>query len=509
MPSERRLHPTSIIFQIGKQFGAFALPLLFLFIGLGSDEDRWEAYAAIFILPYAGFALTRYLSFRYSYGDTELVIRHGFVFRNQRHVPYDRIQNIDAVQNVLHRMLGVVEVRIQTGGGTEPEATLSVLTPADLDEMRQRVFGSRAYAQQTAGATMAEEATTQTAPPETPQKLLHLSPGDIALYGIVENRGLFVIAAAIGLLWEFVAMPGVLQRYLGERPGRWIVGRVSSMVEGGTTAAWRAAILVIAFILLFLLVSRVFSIIWALIRLHDFNVVKTGEDLRTEYGLLTRVAQTIPRRRIQTVTVRRTPLHRMFRRASVRVSTAAGIAERRDESRREWFGPIVRQDEVPALLSALIPGLNVTSLEWTGVHPRAIWRVLRRSLFSAAVFQLLVLAFAGWRGLWLAPVCLAWSVTSSRLYTRNLGWAMTRDVVAFKTGTFVHAVTIAPLVRVQSVSLHESPFDRRTSMARVSVDTAGTGGGGYGVDVPYLPHETAGQLHGRLKEAAASTAFQW
>lgn len=504
MPSENRLHPTSIIFQIGKQFGALAVPLLVLFIGLGTDEDRWQAYAVVFIVPYAAFAITRYLSFRYSYGDTELVIRHGFIFRNQRHVPYDRIQNIDAVQNVLHRLLGVVEVKIQTGAGGEPEATLSVLTPADLQEMRQRVFGSRAYQQQHAHDAEAPQA----APART---LIHLGPADISLYGIVENRGLFVIAAAIGLLWEFAAMPKLLERYFGEGPGRWIVDRVGHMVGGESGAAWRAVLLGLFAVLLFLLISRVFSIVWALIRLHDFNVVQTGDDLRTEYGLLTRVVQTIPRRRIQTITVRQTPLHRLFGRASVRVGTAGGSKEEhgRDSSRREWFAPIIRQEEVPALLTTLVPGVDLAAITWSAVHPRAFGRVFRRTLFTAALVLLVVVFFAGWRALWLSPILVAWTAMTARWYTRNLGWTITRDVVAFRTGTLVRAITIAPLVRVQSASFHESPFDRRTGMARVSVDTAGTGGGGYHVNVPYLERDTAQSLHGQLGAAAASTAFQW
>jgi putative membrane protein len=151
----------------------------------------------------------------------------------------------------------------------------------------------------------------------------------------------------------------------------------------------------------------------------------------------------------------------------------------------------------------------VTALDWTGVHPRAFWRVFRRSLVWTAMFQLLVLAFAGWRGLWLAPVLLAWDLISSRLYTRNLGWTTTRDVVAFKTGKLVRVFTLAPLVRVQSVSLSETPFDRRTKMARISVDTAGTGGGGYDVAVPYLPRDTARDLYAQLSAAAATTVFQW
>ena len=75
------------------------------------------------------------------------MIQSGLIFRNERHIPYARIQNLDAVQNVVHRLLRVIEVRVQTGAGAEPEATISVLPAAALDEMRRRVFAREATPQ--------------------------------------------------------------------------------------------------------------------------------------------------------------------------------------------------------------------------------------------------------------------------------------------------------------------------------------------------------------------------
>jgi putative membrane protein len=510
MPSERRLHPFSILFNIGKRFGALALPLLLLVVGMGTDEDRWQGYAMVFIVPYALIVLTHYLSYRYRYDDSELVIRQGFIFRNQRHVPYDRIQNIDAVQNVLHRLLNVVEVRIQTGGGSEPEATLSVLALDDLEEMRRRVFGSAAAARGRSTGHQADEATGEV-PPAVPasRTLVRLPARELALFGVIENRGLFVIAAALGLLWELASMPNLVERFFGEQAGRSLFRSVARaiFVEGGPSA--RAVALGAAGVVLFLLVSRVFSIVWAFIRLYGFTVVQTGDDLRTEYGLLTRVVQTIPRRRIQTVTVRQTPLHRWLKRASVRVSTAGGSEQERSSLRREWFAPVLPEEDVEPLLASLLPGVSLGGLEWRGVHVRAFGRVLRRSLIGTAVFQAMALLVFGVSGWLLLPVLLAWAVFTSRLYVSRLGWTLTREVVAFRTGTLVHATTVAPLVRIQAVALHESPFDRRARMARVRVDTAGSDGGGYDVNVPYLPREAADRLHADLSAAAATTAFQW
>jgi len=42
MPSERRLHPLSIFFNVGKRLTAMLLPLVVVLAGRGSAEDWWS-----------------------------------------------------------------------------------------------------------------------------------------------------------------------------------------------------------------------------------------------------------------------------------------------------------------------------------------------------------------------------------------------------------------------------------------------------------------------------------
>ena len=44
----------------------------------------------------------------------------------------------------MHRLFNVAEVHIETGGGAEPEARISVLHMTAFEEMRRRVFEGRA-----------------------------------------------------------------------------------------------------------------------------------------------------------------------------------------------------------------------------------------------------------------------------------------------------------------------------------------------------------------------------
>ena len=83
----------------------------------------------------------------------------------------------------------------------------------------------------------------------------------------------------------------------------------------------------------FLVLVRIISMIWAFVRLYDFRLTRVGEDLRTEYGLFTKVAATVPIRRVQAITINAGPLHRWLERATVRVATAGGTGKK-DSQRR-------------------------------------------------------------------------------------------------------------------------------------------------------------------------------
>ena len=123
------------------------------------------------------------------------MITSGLIFRNERRIPYSRIQNIDAVQNLFHRLFGVVEVRVETGGGDTPEASLRVLPRGALDEMRERVFAGRGRA-----VVPAAEGAVSAVQEERPELLLRLRTRELLLAGFIESRGLIIIMAAFGLV---------------------------------------------------------------------------------------------------------------------------------------------------------------------------------------------------------------------------------------------------------------------------------------------------------------------
>ena len=509
MPSEpprgsaKRLHPWSVLFLLAGQLRQFALPVFVaLVLGSRARETAWQLYALPVLIPYALFVVVRYLTFNYRFGDGELVIQSGLFFKNERHLPYSRIQNLDAVQNAMHRLLGVVDVRVDTGSGAEADATLRVISRLAYEEMRQRVLDERAIPRGIVAGAGAADHT-----------VVALRPRDLAVLGLIENRAGVLVAAVLGLLWE----TGMLARALSgvgidmAREGvvrRLIVSifrdgllRFDDILKAGAAVAG------------LLIVLRILSIVWAMVRLHGFRLTLVGADLRTEYGLLTRVSATVPLHRIQTLTVRRGLIHRWFDRATVSVETAggdaAGQAPGQSSRGRESLAPVIHESDLPDLLRIVAPDLRLAGVAWHGPAAGAFGRELRARLVLAVIAALLSALVLGWWASAVLALAVVWGCVSARVYTAHLGWAVIDGAVLFRSGWIRRHLTLARFSKVQSVTMTQSPFDRRHRMASVRVDTAGAGDTAHRVAIPYLRLETATELAGQLAAAAARTEFRW
>ena len=86
----------------------------------------------------------------------------------------------------------------------------------------------------------------------------------------------------------------------------------------------------------------------------------SGDDLRTHFGLLTRVSTTIPVRRIQTMTFVTAPCTAWLKRVGVRVETAGGQAGTPGGVvDREWLAPLVRVADLPLITRIILPELDL------------------------------------------------------------------------------------------------------------------------------------------------------
>ncbi len=488
-----RLHRSSWLFALTGSLRQLILPLIaVLFFGVRGD-DRW--FGTPFILTaFVGAMLIRALwhqwTFRYGFGPRGLVIREGLIFRNVRQIEYARIENIDTERGLLHRLLDVAQVRVQTSTGGKPEALISVLDLGAVQEMRQRVFADTRSTAQAAETPAAET-------PEEP-RLLHLPPMELVRYGLIDNRGMILVAAGAGFLHQ-----AGLFRIDREVIDYWL--RSMPLADVAGLGIVMQIVLTLVVIISALVVVRILSVVMALITLHEFALTRHDGDLRVRYGLLTRIALTLRTRRIQAVHQSESPLHRLFGRVSLDVDLAGdsgGDGEQRNPERMKtrWLAPVCPTAAAPALIASALPVFDpAASPDWQPLAAGARSRIFRR---SALVFLLIVAGPAWWylRGaaVFCIPLVVALAWMHAHLYVKYTRWALERDVLLFRSGWLTRQLTIVPRDRVQSLNVSASPFDRRRHMASLSVDTAGGSARSAGVHIRYLPADVAQRLAASL-----------
>jgi len=481
--SQRRLHPLSWVFVLAAFARQFVVPLAaIVFFGARDDGSLW---GLLFVIPLLIAAIWRQMAFRYAFEADSLVIRDGWLFRNVRRIDYGRIENIDTERGLLHQLFDVAEVRIESSTGGKAEGRMRVLSLAAVQELRERIFDERS-----------RTAPTATTKADQPQVLLRLAPGELLRYGLIDNRGLVLVVAFVGLLlqanlidWARDDLIALNESIAALGPGMWIA-------------------LAIGPVAVLLVVTRLLSIGWAIVTLYDFTLARQASDLRVSYGLLTRVALTLRLPRIQSVRQTQTVLHRLFDRVALTVDSAGdGASPEHQEGRQaaprlRWLAPVCTPDTASEIIHVALPMVDATAVpDWRALAPGARARIFRKTLLAtAAISALPAAALLSWASLptmmsllllpLLAP--LAWwrAVT----YTRHTRWALTREALMFRSGWLTRHLHIVPRNRVQAVKIRVSPFDRRQGMGTLLVDTAGAGATQGPIHIPYLESATVARL---------------
>ncbi len=486
-----RLHPSSVIFRVVPHARALIVPgLAILFVARGGG---WQAWLMLLFIPSVAYELFQYFTYRYELHPGELVVRSGLLWKQERHIPVGRIHALDSTRGPLHRLFRVAEIRVETAGGEKPEATLRVLSQAHGERLRAALRAARA-AEGAADAAEGDGAADQ--PDEN--VILRLDLPDLIRLGMVSMRGAAAAAVLVGLAWEFDLFDQLS-----------IFDNIRRIAE--SLPAGRLAFLVALTVITVPTLLVVVSIVWSIVRLHGFTLAERDDDFRLTCGMLTQYTATIPRRRIQLVSVIDSPIRRLFGRVSVRVETAGGSAELEEKKiiGQKWFIPLLPAEDLAPVVRAVTPRLDLGALDWRPLSPRAF----RRRAKVGVIVGLLPAALAGvflwpW-GLLVALVSVPLMLWLERLALRRSGYALFDEGVAYRSGILTRRTTATFFNKIQSVTLAESPFDRRRDMATIDVDTAGAGAAGHRVRISYIDRPDADRLYETMSARAERTSLTW
>ena len=491
-----RLHNISPLFLFIEAIKKSVLPLLIGIVGTSGDKQDFIIIAIASLASV--ITIVQFWFYHYWLEEDRLVVKEGILFKSLRQVPYERIQNLNVEKNVLHRLFNVATLQVESASGVKPEAVIRVISD-DQVKFIQRVIKQRSNAvdeteEKVEAIVNDDNDTEETVMPP----LYQMSDKDVATYGFISHRALVPIGIVASILSQndyyrnkFISM---LQNFVGElHVERWAI--TEWIIYG------------LAFAFLMLVTIWVSSILLAFLKLYQFRLARQDNNLHAEMGLLTKITANIPIKRIQLLKIKDSPLHRYFKRVSVKMETAGGVTEQNGIS-MSWIAPLISKAKAERLITVIQPEVDWKAISWLGLEPRAWKRVFKRVCF----FILLIMApllyfYQGWGLLMLILFPLAFIY--AKAYVNKAGYAANDEIIAYRQGVIFHTISIVKVAKIQNISYTQTPFDRRNDMARITVDTAGSNPINQDINIHYLDVRKVNDLMKRLSIQVSESKFVW
>lgn len=423
--------------------------------GLGFLFDHSLAATAVVLVGLGlvglvGWLTWRFSKFRVAAGQIEL--RKGWLFREHRQVPLERVQAIEISRPLLAQLTGLSQVIVQSAGGGDSHLKLAFLGAGRAEEVRRELLVLAGRRDEAARVVAGPSGDLGPAAPVGP-----LDPDEGHEVLRVPNSRLFVATILHGgtiVLGAVALLAGTLALATYGSSFRVLTGVVIALPALGPLAFGLA-------------VNRVGE----LLKHGNFRLADTGTAARIQHGLTDKRTTTIPLHRIQAVGMVQPMWWRPFGwwRCTVNV---AGIAtdptgNANDET---TVLPVGTLEQALAVLTLLDPALSTGDL--------------RRAALGDGVDG-------------------GWTLVSERakrldpLSWRRSGYAVSEHSLMVRTGRLWRRVSVMPHARVQSLSLAQGPLDARLDLVTVTlVSTPGP------VDVS-IQHLEAGAGARLLRDEAA------
>lgn len=515
----RRLHPLTGLLRTG-QYAVYGLGMPVFVLGallgiLGVNVDAGLIIQAMAVGGVLGatYGLASYLRYRYELRPETLVVTEGVFARREREVPVERVQNVDVHRELLHRLLGLAIVRIETAGGTGSEAELDFVSAGEAERLQEGIRRRRADLAEGREASRPEQ-TTDTAvdaptkdaaataeTPAAPEDhddgettLFSLTPRDLLVYSLTEIRpaafalSLFGLPLADQLIADLLV---TLAAPLGGPARLSLAMTVDEALAVGLVA-----------LPLVLVGGWALGAVLGVLGYWGFRLGRRGSDLVYERGLTTKYSGSIPLSKLQTLTVTSWLFQRPLGYAGLRMETAGLGAQRAQQEGSPSAVPLAASDRVWSFAAAIEGCEESPTFERPPERARRVYAV--RYLLALGVLVAVGLAYDAALGTftrWWAPALLLPLVPlAAHLKWTNRGYAVGESHLFVRRGFWRRQTSVVPYRRLQTVVRSRTVFQRRLGLADVVADTASSftlvGGGAVAHD---LPAETAAELRDTLR----------
>ena len=490
-PEPRRQHISAIIIRIvdfvrGLIVQFLPVLIVLLFAGGRSIELVFLVFALATGTISIFLSILHYFRFDFYIKKDALVINRGLLNRTHTSVPFDRIQVINFEASVVHRLLNVVKIVVETAGSKSSESEIYALSKSDAHALRDYLLEMREDA-------LPESEELEDIGEDLLQKppLFSLGLSDLLKIGLTHNH-LRSASVMIAVTFGYLSQYWVYLEDLDDLP---VLGNALNAMDNIVPS------LIFMVILAVIVLAILLSIVTTVIRFYALKVINIKDGLKTSAGLFSRREFSARNNKLQIFKWNTNPLRRLVGYYSVSMAQASS-------------------DDGLDSQSINIPGCKEADLELLrnqffgdiDLEPNLFYKPDKRMMGRYFIFfGLLPVAIAIVINYWLLSVWNWWLLLFLPfifllifVYYKKFEMRINDDVMFIKRGIIEDSWKLIYLYKIQSISLHQTPYMQQRDLVNVHIHTAAGS-----LSVPYIKIGEASALRDFIMYKVESSKKSW
>jgi putative membrane protein len=453
--------------------------VIFLVFGYFSISSSPNWYMLIFPVLLGVTALIgpfiNYYFTKFHIEDENFIINKGWLQKENKSVPLERIQSINISQNLVQRILGIAALEVETAGSKGKELEIPGLEKDFADQLKEFLNESKEKANdfkriedpsetdiehlEAPNETVFSSPKTQSLK-EEPTVILDLSIIDLLKVGITQNH-LRSGGLALGVVFGFwYKIKDIAQTYFAEYVNQY---------SWESTFKRATITFLVAGLIVFILASIIVSVITTINKFWNFKIIKQDDYLEVTMGLLNRREVKIPLNKVQLLEFHSNPLRRLLN-----FHTGKLFQAQTENNKLTSIEVPACKPEQMAQLQVFIFNETIQEPE-TQIHANP-WSHARLRFYITGSFSAVAMSAAYYlESYWVMAAVLTFlvfSVYSAYQYGLNSNLIKDDSFVVFYKGWLFKSITISPIYKTQAVEKWRSIFLVSRKEIHVKIHTA-------------------------------------
>ncbi len=426
-------------------------PLLLLYVFKGDISNLFHGYWWIIgVVVFFAFVVNAFLSWRNFYfyvKDNQLILEQGYLRKRTTSIPFDRIVSVNIKQGVVHQLLDIVQVEVDSAGSKTKEIQIKALSRQTAELLQQEL----------ASGYKSEEITdTKTKKSDT---ILHLDILDLLRVGIAQNHlKAFLLLLAFGYN-IYQELQNIFDKEL-ENMSTKAAGYLDN-------SDIYFQLFFVAFLLLF---GMLFSIVRVIFQYFNLTIKQEQKTFTIKQGLLTQKQVTIPFAKVQVVKSSTNPIQQRLGISTVQIvqiNSSMGQSEKEkviidgcNHEKYLQFCNTVFNNPFQADFEIILPHQRFTLRNFNVIFLLMLIPVGIASFYNPVFLLLLIVA-------------VLLSYVFAKLLTKRRNYAIGSENLYINGGMIAKTQSVTKIKHIQAVKLSETFFQRRVGAASLKLYIAG------------------------------------